>query len=89
MLFAIVASLRLPFAVCSLVARCLALRPICLFAATCVSPAFVAGHMEKRGGQGSFGYHIQHPPRDKFDPNWKPRRGGKTVRKQKELFERR
>ena len=34
--------------------------------------------MEKRGGQGSFGYHIQHPPRDKFDPNWKPRRGGKS-----------
>ena len=45
--------------------------------------------MEKRGGQGSFGYHIQHPPRDKFDPNWKPRRGGKKARKQKELSERR
>ena len=46
--------------------------------------------MGKRGGQGSFGYHVQHPPRDdKFDPNWKPRRGGKKARKQKELSERR
>jgi len=45
--------------------------------------------MGKRGGQGSSGYHVQHPPRDKFDPNWKPRRGGKKARKQKELSERR
>ena len=45
--------------------------------------------MGKRGNQGSSGYHIQHRTRDKFDPNWKPRRGGKKARKQKEMFERR
>jgi hypothetical protein len=43
--------------------------------------------MGKRGGRGS-GYHGQHPPRDKFDLDWKPRFGGKKARKQKELFER-
>ena len=52
-------------------------------------PASAADWMGKRGDHTSSAYHVQHPPRDKFDPDWKPRRGGKKARKQKGLFERR
>eukprot|EP00435_Cladocopium_sp_Y103_P072178 s497_g39.t1 len=44
--------------------------------------------MGKRGDRSTSGYHVNAPPKDKFDPNWRPRRGGKKARKQKELFER-
>ena len=35
------------------------------------------------------GYHNQHPPRDKSDPNWKSRRGGWKAKKQQLLLEKR
>lgn len=34
------------------------------------------------------GYHQQGPQRDKSDPNWVPRRGGKKAKKQQELYAR-
>ena len=49
----------------------------------------VMGKGGRPKGRDTTGYHIQGPPKDKTDPNWRPRRGGKKSKKQKELFERR
>jgi|Cyp1metagenome_2_1107374.scaffolds.fasta_scaffold01154_25 hypothetical protein len=41
-----------------------------------------------RKGRDTTGYHKQGPPRDKFDPDWKPRRGRKKAKKQAAVFAR-
>ena len=43
------------------------------------------GNKQPSSSKGS-GWHIQHEPRNKFDPEWKPRRGGKKAKKQQELL---
>ena len=45
------------------------------------------GNKQPSSSKGS-GWHIQHEPRNKFDPEWKPRRGGKKAKRQQQLFQR-
>ena len=48
----------------------------------------MGGKGRGKGRRDSSGSHIQGPQQDKFDPNWKPRRGGKKARKQAEVYQR-
>lgn len=42
----------------------------------------------KGKGQKASGWHHQHAPRDKSDPDWRPRRGGRKAAKQALLYAR-
>ena len=66
--------------------------PSLLLAAASRAVILTASEAERMGGKGPGrkgpGYHQQHSPRDKFDTSWRPRRGGKKAKTQKELFQR-